>query len=204
MLMPSLPPLAPKPAMTRPRAGQRKSPDDAGGLLGLRRGRLGGLRLRSRRGEQPAAAQRRLHAARAGSSARPDLGLLDDTASAADTRGFGGGHQRLVRGGGDLRRRATCAGAGAWAVEVMPGRTRLAGSAAATGVVAAGTLEVSTRRNLGWAGAGLEPSEPTGTGAAAGSGAGAEAMRVGCDRGWDCTGGRACAWTEGVGIGAAA
>jgi hypothetical protein len=67
----------------------------------------------------------------------------------ADTRGFG------AETSGSFVADATCiggdfTGAGAWAVEVMPGRTRLVGSAAAIGVAAAGTFEVSTRRNLGW------------------------------------------------------
>ena len=81
------------------------------------------------------------------------------TGFGAETRGFG------AETSGSSVAEATCIGAdlagagadgaGACAVEVMLGRTRLAGSAAATGVVAAGVLDVSTRRNLdceaGWA-----------------------------------------------------
>ena len=75
------------------------------------------------------------------------------TGFGADTSGFGAETRgssvaAATRVGAGLTG-AGAAGAEACAEAVMPGRTRLAGSAESTGVVAADTLEVSTRRNLG-------------------------------------------------------
>ena len=158
MLMPSLPPLAPKPAMTRPRAGQRKSPDALAVALRLRRGRLaasgcGAATAAPRRDGAASPAQARASAATLGCSTtrlrRPapsGLGRRTPSGSSvADRRPAIGADLR--GSGGAWRRRRSCRGGRA------PGRlARLR-----RGSRRPAPVEVSPRRNLAGAGSRREP-----------------------------------------------
>src|SRR5918998_1482816 len=157
MLMPSLPPLAPNPAMTRPRAGQRKSPDTLAVASGSGAGAF-------------AASGCGAGAAGAGAMVFTGSGWVRAATLGCSTTGFGADKSGFgAETRGSLVAEATCIGAdlagagaaGACAVVVEPGRTRLAGS---TGVVAADTLDGSTRRNLGCAAAWAEAVWTAGTG----------------------------------------